>query len=244
MPRLCQVVALEAGIRNRTYSELTEHYKRLQKPALTSGLTRTYQPLIEYGDRFPDERTLVQIKAEDVIRQMTTSLARLFDITATRDYANCEARADVKVDGEILLAQVPVTYLLFLAKQVSDMRAVIMKLPVHDLADRWVRDESAGCWRTEPPVETYRTRKTPMNHVKAAATDRHPAQVDVYFEDKPVGVWTAVKFTGGIPEDRRAELLGRVDKLAQAVSDAREEANAREVDNQHTGEQVLNWLFA
>ncbi|WP_445307320.1 DUF7873 family protein [Microcoleus vaginatus] len=40
-------------------------------------------------------------------------------------------------------------------------------------------DASADCWATEP-VQTLKTFKTPRNHVKAEATEHHPAQVDVY----------------------------------------------------------------
>jgi len=243
MPRLSQVVAAEAGTKTRTYAELTEYYKKLQKPALVSGISRTYQPIAEGGEPLPAESTRVQIIAEDVIRAMVTSMTKLFDVTATKDWANCRARAPVLVDGEVLLEGVPVTYLLFLAKQLRDLRAVIVKLPVHDPADRWEYDPSQRCYRTEPPVVTYRSKKVPRNHVKAEATDKHPAQVDVYFEDVNVGAWTAVKFTGGIPAQRQAELLGRVDTLIEAVGAAREEANAMQAEDVHIGTDILGWLF-
>jgi hypothetical protein len=247
MPRLCQVVALEAGTRNRSYAELTALYKKIQKAELINGLTRTYQPRdAEDGEEMPPEATRVQVRAAEVIRDVTTALTRLWDITATRDWANCTATADITIlgDSEPLLRDVPVTYLLFLAKQLSDLRAVIVKFPVHDPADRWVWDDSAGCYRTDPPVQTRRTKKIPRNHVKAAPTDKHPAQVDVYYEDVPVGTWTATKFTGGLPESTRAALLARVDELAEAVARAREEANTRHVDDVQVGNTLLGWAFA
>lgn len=72
-------------------------------------------------------------------------------------------------------------------------------------------------------MRTVRTKKVPRNHVKAEATDKHPAQVDVYYEDVPVGYWTTVKFSGALPARRVNELLDRVEKLQQAVKFAREE---------------------
>ncbi len=63
------------------------------------------------------------------------------------------------------------------------------KLPVHDPAENWTHDPSSATWRTDP-VKTIKTKKIPRNHVKAEATDRHPAQVEVYYKDIPVGYWT------------------------------------------------------
>ncbi len=58
--------------------------------------------------------------------------------------------------------------------------------------------------------------------MKAEATDKHPAQVGVYYEDVAVGFWRTVKFSGALPAKRVGELLERVEKLQQAVKFARE----------------------
>ena len=84
----------------------------------------------------------------------------------------------------------------------------------------------------------------PRNHVKAEATDKHPAQVEVYYEDVTVGYWRTVKFSGALPGQRVNELLERVEKLQQAVKFAREEANNTEASDQKVGEKLLSYLFA
>ena len=86
------------------------------------------------------------------------------------------------MDGSTLLRDVPVSYLLFLEKQLVDLHTFVKKLPVLDAAESWTIDPSADCWRTEA-VRTMRTKKVPRNHVKAEATEKHPAQVEVYYED-------------------------------------------------------------
>lgn len=102
---------------------------------------------------------------------------------------------------------------------------------------------STDAWKTEP-VRTLRTKKVPRNHVKAEATEKHPAQVEVYYEDVPIGYWTTVKFSGGaLPARRVNELLDRVEKLQQAVKFAREEANGAEVTDQRVGDAVFGYLF-
>lgn len=241
--KLNQIIAIEKGTKSRSLQELTEAHHALQKPALLSGISRTYRPKDEEGEQLPSESTKVQIKAEDIIRDTVESLTRLFDVVATKDWANCKAKADVVVDGKKLLSNVPATYLLFLEKQLVDLHTFIKKLPVLDASETWTFDPSADCWATEP-VQTVKTKKVPRNHVKAEATDKHPAQVEVYYEDITVGYWRTVKFSGALPAKRVNELLARAEKLQEAVKFAREEANNMEVEDVKTGAAIFNYLFA
>ena len=160
-----------------------------------------------------------------------------------KDWANCSAKADVVVDGQKLLEGVPATYLLFLEKQLTDLQTFIRKLPALDSSENWTLDTSDSIWKTAP-VETIRTKKVPRNHVKAEATEKHPAQVEVYMEDVPVGRWRTVKMSGALPTSRITDLLNRVEKLQTAVKFAREEANGLETTNLTVSEKLFNYLFA
>ncbi|MEV4411276.1 hypothetical protein [Catellatospora sp. NPDC049609] len=243
MAKLNQIIAVEKGIKSRSFQDLTEAHHAVQKPALLSGISRTYQAKDEEGEQLPPESTKVQTRAEEVLREIGTTLTRLFDVTATKDATNCVAKADVVVDDRVLLSDVPVTYLLFLEKQLTDLHTFVKKLPVLDAAESWVFSDSADCWSTEP-VRTIRTKKVPRNHVKAEATEKHPAQVEVYYEDIAVGYWTTVKFSGALPAKRVSTLLERVEKLQQAVKFAREEANNAEAVDKRVGDKVFGYLFA
>ncbi|WP_221090296.1 DUF7873 family protein [Deinococcus aquaedulcis] len=242
MPRLNQIIAVEKGVKSRSFAELTDAHQQLQKPTLLGGIARTYRPKDEEGELLPPESTRVQVKAEEVVRQTAQILTGLFDVTATKDWANCEAKADVVVGERVLLKQVPVSYLLFLEKQLTDLSTFLRKLPVLDASESWTFDPGADAYATEP-VQTVRTRKIPRNHVKAEATDKHPAQVEVYYEDVTVGYWRTVKFSGALPAQRVHELQTRVQKLQQAVKFAREEANSFEVTEQKVGERVFAYLL-
>lgn len=242
MARLNQIIAIEKGVKTTSFQELTESHQLLQKPALLSGISRTYRPKDEEGEQLPPESTKVQVRGEEVIRQTSQTLTRLFDVTATKEWANCSAKGDVIVDGNTLLKGVPATYLLFLEKQLVDIHTFIKKLPTLDNAETWEFDASADAFATEP-VQTVKTKKIPRNHVKAVATEHHPAQVEVYFEDVVVGTWRTVKFSGSLPARRVNELLERVEKLQQAVKFAREEANNSEVEDQKIGGKVFQYLF-
>jgi hypothetical protein len=240
--KLNQIIAVEKGVKTTSFQQLTEAHQQLQKQNLLGGISRTYRPKDEEGETFPPESTRVQVRTEEIIRETTASLTRLFDVTATKEYANCKAKADILVDGTALLKDVPATYLLFLEKQLTDLHTFIKKLPVLDASETWEYDSSSDTYATEP-VQTTKTKKVPRNHVKAEATEQHPAQVEVYYEDIVVGTWRTVKFSGALPAKRVNELLQRVEKLQQATKFAREEANSLEVDDVNMGAKVFQYLF-
>ncbi|MEZ0094660.1 hypothetical protein [Streptacidiphilus sp. EB129] len=242
MAKLNQIIAVEKGVKAKSFADITAAHHDVQKTALLSGLARTYQPKDEEGEQLPPESTRVQVKAEEAIAATAATLTRLFDVTATKDWANCVAKADVTVDGHILVKGAPVSYLLFLEKQLVDLHTFVKKLPVLDPSESWTKDESSDTWRTEP-VKTHRTKKVYRNHVKAEATKEHPAQVEMYTEDVTVGYWTLVKFSGALPARRVNDLLERVEKLQHAVKFAREEANGAEVSDQQVGGAVFGYLF-
>ena len=240
--QLNQIIALEKGVKSRTHADVTAAHHQLQKAALLSGISRTYKPKDEEGEQLPPESTRVQVRAAEVLKDVQVALTRLFDVTLTKDTGNCVAKADIVVDGTVLAAEVPVTYLLFLEKQLTDLHTFVGKLPVLDPADTWAYDEASDAYATAP-TQTTRSKKVPRNHVKAEATDKHPAQVEMYFEDVLVGYWTTMKFSGALPQARVNELKARVVKLAEAVKVARESANSTPVTDQKIGDRILGYLF-
>lgn len=242
MAKLNQIIAVEKSVKARAHAEITEAHQQLQKPALLAGIARNYRPKDEEGERLPPESTRVQVQAEAMLKSTAAALTELFDITLTKDVANCEARADVVVDGTVLLPKAPVTYLLFLEKQLVDLHTFLKKLPVLDPSESWHFDAAQDCFATEA-VETLRTKKVPRNHVKAEATEKHPAQVEVYYEDVTVGYWRTVKYSGALPARRVAELTERVEKLQRAVKFAREEANGHEVTQLRVGDGLFGYLL-
>lgn len=243
MPKLNQIIAIEGGIKTNSVKELSEAHHALLKPELLKGIARTYTPKDDDGDKLPSESTKVQVTAQQMLAQSAAILTRLYDITLTRDVFNCQAKADVKVDGVVLLKGAPVTFLLFLEKRLVDAETFMRKLPTLDPSETWGFDPAANCYATKP-TETVKTKKIPRNHVKAEATDKHPAQVDVYTEDTLVGVWRTVKFSGALPASTASELLHNVIKLREAVKFAREEANGLDVTPQFVGETLFKYLLA
>src|SRR5450631_2730835 len=103
MPKLNQIIAIEKGVKTGAFQTLTEAHQQVQKVALLSGISRTYRPKDDEGEQLPPESTRVQVRVEDVIQTVTAALTELFDTTATKDWANTQAKADVVVDGRTIL---------------------------------------------------------------------------------------------------------------------------------------------
>lgn len=240
--RLNQIIAVRKGVNADAHRTVTELHRTVQKAPLLSGIARTYEKVDDQAPDLPGESTRVQVSAAEVIRQLAQTLTRLFDINAALDWTNQTAVADLVVGDQTLIPAVPVTYLMFLEKQLVDIETFVRKLPTLDPADTWHDDQATGAWATEP-VRTTKTAKIPRNHVLAPATDKHPAQVQVWQEDVVVGYWRTVKFSGAMPAAQVTQLLERVTLLAQAVKTARERANMTPVVDPKPGAAVLGYLF-
>jgi hypothetical protein len=240
--KLNQVLAIERSTKSRVHGEVTRMHHTLQKPHLLNGFNKTYQPQDEDGDVFPPERLKVQVVASDMLKKTARTLSELFDVTATKDFANCHASADLVVDGEVLVKDAPATFLLFLEKQLGDLKTFVGKIPVLDPAEDWTLNEGDGLFRTEA-TRTTRTKKVQRPIVLYPATPEHPAQTQLISEDVVVGSWVTTKQSGALPAPRKEELLERIERLSVAVKFARETANAAEATRREVGERLFAFLL-
>lgn len=240
--RLNQIIAVRKGVQADTHSQVTRLHHDVQKAPLLSGIARTYRPVNDADPVLPGESTRVQVHANRVLQDLAKVLTRRFDVTATVDWTNRVAVADVVVDGAPLITGAPVSFLLFLEKQLVDVHAFVSKLPTLDPAEEWRWSDDADAWAAGPAT-TARTQKVMRNHEVAPATERHPAQVQVWQEDVVVGFWETLKFSGALPAARVKELLDRVAVLAEAVKYAREKANMQEIVDPKPAKAVFDFLL-
>lgn len=247
-PKLNQIVAVEKGLRSKDYGDWTKLHQLVQKTEPLKGLSRVYKKRQEDGDDFPAEHVEVRVRVKDIVKDVQSKVAELFDITATKDWANCEAFADVIVDADsekptTLLEKVPVTHLLWLEKQLENMYTFVAKLPTLPGAEEWEWDPNKNCYKTKPSV-TVKTKKTIKPVVLYEATKEHPAQVREVPEDIPVGDYTITSFHGGLPVATVEAMKERVKKLQVAVKFARETANSTTAPKKKVGEKILSYVFA
>lgn len=243
MAKLNQIIAIEKGIKSRVYGAITEIDKLAQKPDLFNGFVKSFQSKGEDGEKLPPESKRAQCLASDMLRAVERHTTELMQITARKDWTNCVAKASVKIGEDVILADVPVSYLLFLEKQLTDLHTLVARMPILDSGDDWKLDTVTGLHKTDP-VQTHRTKKTQKPIVLYPATDKHPAQTQLVTEDELSGYWSATKFSGAMPRPDKLALQERIEKLLQAVKQAREAANGHdEVASPQVGNAIFEYLL-
>lgn len=240
--KLTVVLGLLKGAKARAHANVSALHHQSTKPALYAGQIRTYEPRDDDGERRPAESQKVQLRATGVLEELAGQLSRHWDLALWRDNGNTLARADVVIDGQTLLKDVPATFLLFLEKQLNDWRTAITKLPTLATDQSWTYDETTSLHRTDP-VKSASTKKVLRNHVLAKATDKHAEQVKTYEEDVPVGDWTTVRLSGALTVPHQRILVERLDLLADAVKAAREKANLVEVEEPRAADALFRYLL-
>jgi len=244
MGKLNQVIAIEKGVKARVQSEVTELYKVAQKPDLFNGFTKTYTKKDEDGEDFPPERKKVQFIAVDVLRKAQRSLTELMEVVARKDWTNATASASIVINDTVLLRNVPIPYLLFLEKQLTDLRTMITALPLLDEGDEWARDENSGLSRTEA-IQTHRTKKVQRPIVLLAPTTEHPGQAQLITEDVVVGYWNLTKQSGAMSKPDKENLLTKLETLLKGVKEAREAANMQdEAAAPEVGKAIFGFLLS
>ncbi len=240
--KLHQAIALLPAAKNRLQSVIDKIHKAHQAPAIFSGLSRTYQPLTDDGDKLPDESKLVTQIVEDGLESLRHVFVDAIKICRAQDEGNCAARADVKL-GDVTIPQVPVTHLLYLEKRVKDLTDLVAKIPTLDPAHKWEYDEGARVWRSAP-TQKIRTRKDQKVLVHFEPTAQHPGKSETITVDVAAGTWTEVQLSGAVPARAKREWQRRLQQVADALTVAREEANAAEVKQDgKAGEQLFDFIF-
>lgn len=243
MTKLNQLIAVEKGVKDEATRQVTDAYHAIKRPDASTGIARRYTPLNDEDmEVLPPESRRVQVKAEELLDGVGSKLSRLWDVVATKDLTNTLARGNIVIDENIVASDVPVTTLIWLEKQLTDVGTFVGSLPVLDISREWHQDATSGAWASTPE-QTKRTQKVMRNHVLAEATPQHPAQVQVYTEDNIVGTWTTTHYSGALQAQEVEELRERVAKLQRAVKFAREEANSVAVTDKKIGEALFDYLL-
>lgn len=242
MAKVNQIVAIENGAKSQNHSRMSEIYKTVQKPELFYGFVKSYRKKDEEGEDLPGENKHVVRRMDEVMAEAIDGLSDYWQITARKEWSNCEATANVEVDGQVFIADAPVTFLLFLEKQLVDIRSLVNAFPTLEVSEDWSQDVNSGLYKT-PMTETHRTKKIQRPIVLYDATEEHPAQTQMITEDVIAGFWQTTRHSGALPNPQKKAMLERVEKLIRAVKSAREAANSTEETSSPPVAGVLSFIF-
>ena len=236
-----QLLAVLAGLQGAAVKIANETQRTFaEKHGLFLGLNKTYKPSEEEGDKMPSEgnpevSTTVGEKLDHLANIFSPYIDGLFQVEAT----NQIAKANIDIDG-LFLAGIPATFLIQFDKKLSILRDVLNAIPTLDPKRTWSEDEDAGAGihRGSSDV-TYRNKKVLKTLIKYEATEKHPAQTEVYNEEVRVGQYTTDHWSGMLTPRKKFEIMARLDILQRAVKQALSQAN----DTEHVTSQVAGGVF-
>lgn len=246
MAKTVQLLAVVGTVKDETKTRMAQLAHVVSQSGLFTGLDKTYRLRFpeENGVQYPPESKKVRVTVPEVTSMARTVLTRHWDLALTLDTANAAAKANITVDGELLVADVPVGHLLWLARELETLQSLVAALPVLDPGKSWdTRDLPAGLSKT-PAVETPLRVKVPGKFVLAEATQYHPAQVQRLDTDEVTGFWSQVDYSGAVSQARKEQLLARLVKLSEAVRMAREDANTAVAVDRAEGSALFDYLLA
>lgn len=240
--KLNQVLAVEKTLSTRVENDLTAIYQMFKHHELFVGMSSKYEPKMPDGDKISPEQKQPQYRATDQLQKIKELLAEQFDIRGQKDATNCVAKANVIIDGKIILENVPATHLLFLEAKLVNIIDLLGHLPQLDPAVMWNKEGTVhGLWKT-PETTDFRTKKVLKPVILVAATDKHPAQVEKTMEDVIEGTYHKIKFSTALPGTWIEDAKKRVQKLQTAVKQAREQANMVDVVDLKSS-PILDYVF-
>lgn len=240
--KLHEVVAVRKGVKSRTYAQVTARFKEIQKAALFKGQKREFQALDDDGESYPPENQTVQLRVDAILKEFRKMRTEYLNIEATQEFGNQSARADVEVEGEVILEGVPVSLLIQLEKEIGDWKAFLEALPTLDTDKEWSQDPNTNLYKSELQ-RTHKTKKVQRAIVLYDATEHHPAQTQLITEDMTVGHWNTIHLSGAMPIPQKEALVERVIILQDAVKKARARANEMVVEQREISGPLLNFLF-
>lgn len=243
--KLHTIVALVQGRKKRwdEFINKTHHgWGKVEQNSPLIGITRVYQPVEEDGEKLPTERRELQAVVRKSVAELITEAKQFYNLIHCNESSNCEAVADVVVGGKVLVEKAPVGFLMFLEKQLTDLRTFIGKIPTLPLDQKWTWDANRGCYVSDTH-ESIRTVKAQEPLVLYHATPEHPAQTQMITRDKPAGTWRTTLMCGAIPVDARDRLFKQADAAREAVVKAREEANSIEVKQEQAVDALVDFVF-
>lgn len=240
---LAQIIAVEEGVRSSTDKWWRTVSTELAKEPVLYGKDYVHEAFADTGTvTLPPEKQKVRLNTTELLTEAEGRLARLFDVSATRDWANTGARADVIVNGSTLLPQVPTTFLLFLEKRLAEIAASIRAMPTQSPAVDWLPSTDDGIWKTEPVTRQTTTQETEFK-VIIPAEGMRPGQYEGVSRHVVTGQWTRVELTSALPGEESKAILARLTTLLEAVKMARIEANKTDAPDMRVGKTILGYVF-
>ncbi len=243
---LHELLAVEADLRNskdRTREDTVRDF--VNNPASFLGAIKK---LFMFDEAREQEEQEVKVEVADTVKEKLNNVedafTRYWDLRLQKESANQLATADVEINGKIILDNVPVTFLLNMEEELRQVKKVYSVMPTLKPGVEWMPDSNKGrgIYKSVHDVETSKTEKTIQHKVIVQATDKFPAQVEKWSEDRPIGKYVTSNWSGMISEADKAVLISRIDTMLAAFKKARQRANCTDTAPMAIGKTVFDYI--
>lgn len=234
MTKLHEVLAAEATVVGAADKILAETEGKFGKHSqFFSGSLRTLKRLGSTPEDVAQEAAgrvekPINTSVHETLDYTLPFLGKALGIKLTKHAANMKAVADLELDGKVVMPSVPVDFLLDLEQYLPRLRNLFLAMPTLDPARTWEPEGRRGIMRTPTAVQSTQTNKVMVPVVLAPATDKHQAQVKESMEEKVVGLYSDILFSGCATTEQKANAIALCDRLIVAVKQARMRANSTE----------------
>lgn len=243
MPKkLFQHIASEKELKGLYEKMRLETLNVLGKGNLFTGLNKEWEGLTDGVAELPGEKKEVVTTVMERLNWHRQAVEALTDYELVRDMGNQVAKADVVLDGQTVLKDAPVTWLLAAENRFRAEREILDKIPTLDLSKDW-KDTGDGKYKYGPTFVNREEKKT-VPVVLHPPTKEHPAIVKEVTEARVIGRFTTTYFSGVIHPAKKAEMLRRIDKVITALKDARLRANELTVQEKEVAGTLFDYILA
>lgn len=245
MAEMHQLLAALNDARSRTAKFLDEARNTFKnKTELFRGGTKTLTMVDEAkaSENGIVEQSVVQTTVEDKLEYVWEELVRFLDCLIQAERTDQTANADIVVEEETIIENVPAACLLTLDKHLKNIRSMYDSIPTLPSGVDWTEDPDRHGVYISPEIKTRRTEKTIKPVILTPATDKHPAQVDKIPVDETIGIYLTRHKCSLITSGKKAEWLKRIDMLITATAQALAKANSATVVDGKMGKQIMDFI--
>lgn len=247
MAKMHELLAVETDLQGQYKTILDETRKVFKNEHLFKGFSKKLEMFDdEQANLNTTEHSEIGSTVDERLEYTWKIVERCLDAGVQKESTNQEARADLVVNGTVLAEAVPATSLLNLETKLKEIRKIYESIPTLDVGTKWepAEDVGKGVFRQVHPEITHKTKKMFQHQVLVDPTEHHPAQVEKWEEQVPVGTYSKQNFSSMISSKRKAKFIERINLLSAAVKKARQRANNTEVVKKKIGRVLFDFIHA
>ena len=246
---LHEILAVETGLAetaNRVQKETTKTLEN--KKTIFTGLLKAHELFADEDQHKTqaNESKEVESTVKEQLDYASVEIGRYWDSIFKKEEANQRAKADIIIDGQVIVEGIPSIVLLSMEKKLSSLLGMYNAIPTLDAAKAWEPDTTyfkKDVFRTKHNRETQQAVSVKDFQEISPATVQFKAQVVEFVKTEVVGKFIQTDYSGMLTSVDKAEKIQRLTALIRAVKTARQRANTTEVNQElRFGKELLDYI--